>query len=279
MDAQGRLLKRYPIPEALREREVYFQETTSGEALLYWKSPSDALATEIEYRMGWATIEGHCREAAVTIRTSGWLRPFRVWGGTAATVSSGAVRSARRQPIADLAGGRTGNNLPRGAGPGVDRVRACAWESPSCWPSLSLCCATGGRYSTAPAHGSAWFGRCSCCCWASQAGSAIALGGPGPSWRRVPPAASLCRMTANAVSVARFRISDQRSRAPKSSREGNERGWLVTTGRRQRLRRPVRATGDTSSRRVRPGREGRRSPKRPRGCARCSPASWCVEHP
>jgi hypothetical protein len=81
LDERGGVLRRYPIPESLRERTFNFQETTSGEALLYAKGPSDALAAEVDYHFCWAKPGGTYREASTTLRSPGWLRPYRTSGG------------------------------------------------------------------------------------------------------------------------------------------------------------------------------------------------------
>jgi hypothetical protein len=84
LDERGGLLRRYQIPESLRERTLNFQETTSGEALLYAKGPSDALVAEVEYRFCWARPGGEDRESSTTLRSPGWLRPYRASGGIVA---------------------------------------------------------------------------------------------------------------------------------------------------------------------------------------------------
>jgi hypothetical protein len=80
LDERGQLLKHYPIPEPLRGRDVHFAETRAGEAIVYWKSPFDALATEVEHRIYWVTPDGRFREAKVTLPSSGGMRQLRALG-------------------------------------------------------------------------------------------------------------------------------------------------------------------------------------------------------
>jgi hypothetical protein len=80
LDEHGQPLQRYPIPEALRGRDISFAETTTGEALMYWNSPFDGLATEIEYRIFRVAPDGHSQAAQVTLPSPGALRPYRLSG-------------------------------------------------------------------------------------------------------------------------------------------------------------------------------------------------------
>jgi hypothetical protein len=82
LNVQGKPLARYPIPEALRSLDLTFAESkATGEAVLYWSSPEDSLATEKEYRIFWVKPDGQCRETAVTLVHRGELRPTRVYAG------------------------------------------------------------------------------------------------------------------------------------------------------------------------------------------------------
>jgi len=81
LNAQGKLLARYPIPEALRNLDLTFAESNASEAILYWSSPEDSLAMDKEYRIFWVKPDGQCREAAVTLAHCSELRPMRVYGG------------------------------------------------------------------------------------------------------------------------------------------------------------------------------------------------------
>ncbi len=81
LNAEGKPLARYPIPEALRNLDLTFAESRAGEAVLYWSSPEDSLATEQEYRIFWVKPDGQCREAAVTLVHRGELQPMRVYAG------------------------------------------------------------------------------------------------------------------------------------------------------------------------------------------------------
>jgi hypothetical protein len=81
LNVQGKPLARYAIPEAVRNLDFTFAESKAGEAVLYWSSPEDSLATEKEYRIFWVKPDGQCREAAVTLAHRGELRPMRVYAG------------------------------------------------------------------------------------------------------------------------------------------------------------------------------------------------------
>jgi hypothetical protein len=81
LDAQGQELVRYPIPEALRNLPFSFAESNAGEAVMYWNSPEDALATETEYRIFWVKPDGSFRETATTLAHFGEKRPLQVYGG------------------------------------------------------------------------------------------------------------------------------------------------------------------------------------------------------
>jgi hypothetical protein len=81
LDERGRELQSYALPEALRGRDVTFGETTSSEALVYWSSPPDGLATEVEYRIWWLSSGGGSREARVTLPWADPMRPLQVLSG------------------------------------------------------------------------------------------------------------------------------------------------------------------------------------------------------
>jgi hypothetical protein len=84
LDDRGQALKRYPIPEPLRGWDLHFAETTAGEALMYWNSPRDELAMEVQYRIYWVAPNGRFRESTVTLPLSGELRELRVLGAAVA---------------------------------------------------------------------------------------------------------------------------------------------------------------------------------------------------
>jgi hypothetical protein len=69
LDDRGQLVARYPIPVPLRGRAFTFAQTTAGEALMYWNSPDDSLATQVEYRIYWVASEGRYREASASLFT------------------------------------------------------------------------------------------------------------------------------------------------------------------------------------------------------------------
>lgn len=81
LDVRGQPLAHYPIPEALRNLDLTFAESKSGEAVLYWRSPEDDLATVREHRIFWVKPDGRFRETAVTLAHNGELQSMRVYGG------------------------------------------------------------------------------------------------------------------------------------------------------------------------------------------------------
>jgi hypothetical protein len=78
---RGAVLSCYPVPEALRGRDLCFTETSTGEAVLCWNSPFDELAREVEYRIWWVAPDGRSREARTTLAWCGGLQPLQTWGG------------------------------------------------------------------------------------------------------------------------------------------------------------------------------------------------------
>src|SRR5262249_33332525 len=64
-----------------RERGFAFAETRTGEAVMHWSSPYDMLATAIDHRVYRVSPDGHAREAAVSLRWVGAMRPMQVLGG------------------------------------------------------------------------------------------------------------------------------------------------------------------------------------------------------
>lgn len=81
LDAQGRQLARYPIPEALRNLPFSFAESNASEAVLYWDSPEDGLATVTNYRIFWVKPDGRFRETKATLAHFAEKRPMRICGG------------------------------------------------------------------------------------------------------------------------------------------------------------------------------------------------------
>ncbi len=75
---------RYPIPQELRPLTLTFGETSTGEALLYWKSEQDTLATQVEYRLFWVRPDGRCRTAIVTLPCESPLRTLQLMAATVA---------------------------------------------------------------------------------------------------------------------------------------------------------------------------------------------------
>jgi hypothetical protein len=83
LDVRGELLRRYPIPAALRDRPFSFGEATMGEAILTLSTPLDELATEVTYEICWLSPDGRCRTASTTLPYSGGLRGWAAVAGIA----------------------------------------------------------------------------------------------------------------------------------------------------------------------------------------------------
>jgi hypothetical protein len=81
LDERGKLRQRYPIPGALRGQAFTFAETTAGEAVEYWSSPDDDLATRLDYRIFWVRPDSRSREASVALPARADIRPLVVLGG------------------------------------------------------------------------------------------------------------------------------------------------------------------------------------------------------
>jgi hypothetical protein len=128
LNAQGKPLARYPIPEEVRGLDLTFAESKAGEAVLYWSSPEDSLATEQEYRIFWVKPNGQCREAAVTLVHSGELQPMRVYAGVTMPSPFGLAGSYLRQRYQELL------NHGLSATPAEALGRALA----EFWPALAI---------------------------------------------------------------------------------------------------------------------------------------------
>jgi hypothetical protein len=70
LEANGWVKKRFPIPDALRGRDLEFVATT-GDGVLCWHSPRHSLATEVDYHIFWVSPNGSTREAKTTLRWTG----------------------------------------------------------------------------------------------------------------------------------------------------------------------------------------------------------------
>jgi hypothetical protein len=67
LDERGEVLKRYPLPDSLRGLDISFGETSTGGAVMYWNSPQDILAPEVQYRICRMDADGGCQEWATTL--------------------------------------------------------------------------------------------------------------------------------------------------------------------------------------------------------------------
>ncbi len=96
-DEGGEELKRYCIPEVLRDRDFDFAETRTGEALMYERGPNDFLSTEHHCRIFWVRPDGRFSEADVTLRhpAERWMRHLSGVLVPAPVVLGGIVASER----------------------------------------------------------------------------------------------------------------------------------------------------------------------------------------
>lgn len=127
LDTQGKLLARYLIPEALRNRDLTFAESKTGEAVLYWSSAEDSLATEREHLIYWVQADGQFRETAVTLAYNGELRPKRIYGGVTMPSPLGLIGTVLRERYKELL------NKGLSASPAEAFVRALS----EFWPALA----------------------------------------------------------------------------------------------------------------------------------------------
>jgi hypothetical protein len=67
LDEQGGMLKRFPIPDSLRERDINFAETSTGGAVMYTSTPEDLFASEVEYHICRLDSEGRSWEATTVL--------------------------------------------------------------------------------------------------------------------------------------------------------------------------------------------------------------------
>jgi hypothetical protein len=68
--ANGQVEKRFPIPDALRGRDLEFV-ATMGDGVMCCHSPQHSLATEIDCQIYWVSASGTTREASVTLPWTG----------------------------------------------------------------------------------------------------------------------------------------------------------------------------------------------------------------
>jgi hypothetical protein len=109
LDEADHVSRQYLIPDELRGQGFTFAETTTGEAVMFWNSPFDELATNVEYRIWWVDENGRCREARTGLSAPGNLRPTQVFGAAVAPaplVLGGFVAFGRTKELleAGLAG-------------------------------------------------------------------------------------------------------------------------------------------------------------------------------
>jgi hypothetical protein len=74
---------RFAIPESLRDRGLTFVATSIGEAVMYWHSPKDSMATALDYEIYWVAPDGSSRQTRISL-------PW-VGGATNQAVVVGAV--------------------------------------------------------------------------------------------------------------------------------------------------------------------------------------------
>jgi hypothetical protein len=67
MDDHGEVLRRYPIPEPGRRRDVAVVETLGGEAVMYWRLPAQEPTDKYEFQICWVRPDGQHRETRVAL--------------------------------------------------------------------------------------------------------------------------------------------------------------------------------------------------------------------
>ncbi|HZV06270.1 MAG TPA: hypothetical protein VE999_14420 [Gemmataceae bacterium] len=67
LDEHGGMLKRFPIPASLRERDINFAETSTGGAVMYAETPEDLFTSEVEYHICRLDSEGRSWEATTVL--------------------------------------------------------------------------------------------------------------------------------------------------------------------------------------------------------------------
>lgn len=80
MEEGGEILRRYPIPQSARERELFVAETSTGEAVMFWKNDPDSSTAKAEHRIYWQTPNSRCREASVFLTGHGEVPPRSSYG-------------------------------------------------------------------------------------------------------------------------------------------------------------------------------------------------------
>ncbi|HEY7314306.1 MAG TPA: hypothetical protein VH643_33450 [Gemmataceae bacterium] len=130
LDEHGRELRRYPIPEMLRDRTIAVAETSGGEALMYWNSPEDLLTTQVEYRICWVRPDGR-------FRTSGRTLPYHNPFQSMQTLSAAVVPSPLALDVL-LALLRNSSQERREADRAESLPEAMVLTLVDFWPSLAV---------------------------------------------------------------------------------------------------------------------------------------------
>jgi hypothetical protein len=128
LDERGGVLRRYPVPEAMAGRELYFAQTNAGEAVMYTKQPQGLLETEEEYRICLLQPDGRSRQASVVLPALSEIELLHVAGGVIVPCPV----------LADALLGilRTRNLLEKGQT--ATYLEAVNWTVQEFWPALMI---------------------------------------------------------------------------------------------------------------------------------------------
>ena len=95
---------RVAIPDSLRGRNLVFVATTNGGAVMYWHSPKDSMATEIDYQVNWVAHDGSTREVKVTLPWAGGAASQTVLFGVETPIPAfvlGSIAMLRTKELLD----------------------------------------------------------------------------------------------------------------------------------------------------------------------------------
>jgi hypothetical protein len=67
LDEHGTVLRRYPIPEPGRGRDLAVMETSAGEAVMYWTLPAQEPTRKFEHQICWVKPDGQYRQTPVAL--------------------------------------------------------------------------------------------------------------------------------------------------------------------------------------------------------------------
>ncbi|MFO0842780.1 MAG: hypothetical protein U0797_10350 [Gemmataceae bacterium] len=222
LDERGGVMRRYPVPAALRGRAFQFAEMDAAGGLMYQRGPLDSLGSELSYDVFWASSDGRSRSRQVTLPYSSGKENLPLVGGLllpSPLVLSGLIATLRPAELR-----REG--LEPSYTDGLRRaLREYRPALLSVWAVAivlaGLCHRRQARY--APRGPNASPGRCSCCCSACRVTSGTASAATGRRWKRAPAATPGCRRTARPAPAVRPRCRLRPSVEPRCSPERHDR--------------------------------------------------------